>query len=265
MNEPRRKRRRANVESDANDTYALTPPRLANVGDIDVPSAPRRAPTRLSDAYVAGELEAVRERRARRVCQTLRRVRDDLRPEECARIYIAAVSLHQDTAQNRGSVLEAVVQQILEDHNIRFWRQVTIDANGYIVAQGACRAGCHHVVDFVVGDAVAVGAHVSDCVVVSCKTSCRERWTQDNWTLRHPPKRYVLVTISNDYPPADRFHASPARIIITINPKQRNACPYVMSFDELVPQIMSAVPRAAQNRDPPRSSRSITRQFEEAP
>ncbi len=47
---------------------------------------------------------------------------------------------------------------------------------------------------------ITIGQSVENYIVVSTKTTCRERWSQDNWTLIYQPKLYILVTLSDDYP-----------------------------------------------------------------
>ena len=58
---------------------------------------------------------------------------------------------------------------------------------------------CYHIVDFVIGENISIGDSITQYTVISCKTTCRERWTQDNRSFEFQPKLYILLTISCDY------------------------------------------------------------------
>jgi hypothetical protein len=62
---------------------------------------------------------------------------------------------------------------------------------------------------------INIGNNISDYIVLSCKVTCRERWTQDNWSLVHKPKKFILLTLTSDYPTSKRFCESNIRKIIT--------------------------------------------------
>ena len=72
---------------------------------------------------------------------------------------------------------------------------------------------CYHNIDFVIGTDIKVGKSINNYKVVSCKTTCRERWTQDDWSFVFAPKLYILLTISDDYPPIQRFRENVKRKI----------------------------------------------------
>ena len=77
--------------------------------------------------------------------------------------------------------------------------------------------------------------------MISCKTTCRERWTQDEWTLQWIPKLYILLTFANDYPPSKRFKEGPTRKIITCLPKKREDRIFPLSYDNLYTEISNVL------------------------
>lgn len=123
--------------------------------------------------------------------------------------------------------------QILEEKSIKYFRQVSINNDGIIVGLRSMN-NCH-VIDFVIedGEPVSVGKSIRLYKVLSCKTTCRERWSQDNWSLVHKPKLFLLLTLSNDYPSSERFKESRDRKIITASPKKRDDRTYKLNFDDL--------------------------------
>ena len=96
---------------------------------------------------------------------------------------------------------------------------------------------CYHDVDFVIGDSIKIGQSITNHKVISCKTTCRERWTQDNWTFTYSPTKYILLTLSNDYPPNLRFRESEYRKIVTCNPKKKDDRVYKLKFEELLDEM----------------------------
>lgn len=165
-------------------------------------------------------------------------VLDEIEDIAIVQLYEKCISLRQKQIRHNGMNLENIVKCILTENNIPFREQVEIDHDGIIVGFGKKSKKCFHVVDFVIGD---VSRNVSICkyIVVSCKTTCRERWTQDNWTLTIKPKKYILMTTSCDYPNSRRFHENNDRKIITSVAKKRDDRCFKLCFDDLVEEIMS--------------------------
>ena len=87
-------------------------------------------------------------------------------------IYQRSVSFHQANKQRSGMLLEESVLNILRAHCIPFKQQVVINENGFITNN---REDCYYMIDIVVGLSVKPGDHISQHIVLSCKTTCRER------------------------------------------------------------------------------------------
>ena len=134
--------------------------------------------------------------------------------------YKIAVSVRQQSVVSNGKYLEEMIESLLNLKGISYGSQISIDKDGILMEN---RSKCHHILDIVIGNSIEYGTHISNYKVLSCKTSCRERWLQDNeWSLRHPPKLYALITLTDDYPLSDRFKESDRRFIVTENPKVRD-------------------------------------------
>jgi len=150
-------------------------------------------------------------------------------------------SIAQRSKQQNGKVFEDNIKLILDDHGIEYKSQVDIDNEGYIVGfeKNNKVTKCHHRVDFVVGEALdmSIGKSIRDYSVLSCKTTCRERWKQDTWTLSHIPKRYYLLVASDDYPVPTKFEESCVRKIITCCPKRNDSRQFKYGYSELVKDL----------------------------
>jgi hypothetical protein len=135
-------------------------------------------------------------------------------------LYNMVVSVRQQSVCYNGKCLEDMITGLLDVKGIGYRSQVSINHDGIVMES---RSNCHHILDIVIGDSIDPGSHISDYKVLSCKTSCRERWLQDNqWSFTHPPILYALVTLSDDYPSSERFKESDSRCIVTEKPKLRD-------------------------------------------
>ena len=96
----------------------------------------------------------------------------------------------------------------------------------------------YHIIDFVIGENIEVGTSIAaDYKVISCKTTCRERWTQDDWSYTFVPKLYILLTISDDYPPSRRFREDEKRKIITCLPNTKDDRLFKLNFENLIDEL----------------------------
>jgi hypothetical protein len=68
---------------------------------------------------------------------------------------------------------------MLDENGVYYKQQVTIDKCGIIVGFNE-RKRMFHILDFVIGENIEIGKSITEYKVVSCKTTCRERWTQDD-------------------------------------------------------------------------------------
>jgi hypothetical protein len=126
---------------------------------------------------------------------------------------------------------------MLDENNISYKKQVTINKSGIIVGFNVKKGKCYHIIDFVIGENIEIGQSIIDYIVISCKTTCRERWTQDDWSYTFIPKLYILLTLSNDYPPSTRFREDMQRKIITCIPKRNDDRIYKLNFENLIEEL----------------------------
>lgn len=100
--------------------------------------------------------------------------KDDVKKHQTLReIYQKCVSLHQSSISRKGKALENAIAHILERENIPFLAQACVDKDGNIIPG---KVG-HHRHDFVVKG--VMGENIKDKIIISCKTSLRERFLQD--------------------------------------------------------------------------------------
>ena len=163
----------------------------------------------------------------------------DLSDHQLQYLQTQFISGFQRKKSKNGRGLEDLIRELLTSHRIPFRTQVTIDKNGRIVGDKQKRDKCHHIVDFVIGDSIDAGKSITDFQVVSCKTTARERWKQDDWTLRQLPLKYIFLTLSDEYPSKDKFGESEIRKIITCNPKpaKKDDRVYRLNLDDLVREL----------------------------
>lgn len=153
--------------------------------------------------------------------------------ENLTNIYKHVISARQHNVAFLGGWLERKVSDILIANQIQHKTQIHFDKDG-IVTESRSRGT--HIVDIVVGN-VIVGTHISMYAVVSCKVTCRERWKQDDWMTNHKPRKYILATVSKDYPHPALFCESLSRKIITSIPKVKDTRVYKCGFDSLVTEL----------------------------
>jgi hypothetical protein len=191
-----------------------------------------------NNTYVIQKMEENKKNKNRKIIEELKAIfplADDLLIE----IYNKSISIHQSNIQGNGDFLENnILATELKSKNISFRQQVTINKDGIIVGFNEKKSKCYHIVDFVVGNNIEIGQSITDYKVISCKTTCRERWTQDDWTFTYIPAKYILLTISNDYPTSVRFRENEQRKIITCFPKSKDDRKYKLSFEDLLSELI---------------------------
>ena len=150
--------------------------------------------------------------------------------EEILDAHNKHVSIVQSTKSKSGTSLEKIIEGFLEENDIPFKAQVSIDKDGIINERGL---QTHAIPDIVIGNPTT-GDSIKNYIVLSLKTTSRERAKQDDWTKRMPPKLFLYVTASNDYPSPDKFDESETRRIITDSPKSKDTRKFKLGFDELI-------------------------------
>lgn len=164
---------------------------------------------------------------------------EDLSDEIILTIYHSSISISQSIKTTNGNDLENMISNFLSEQNISHFRQISVTGEGFLTSR---RKDEISRIDFIISKKVLMGDHISNYIVLSVKKSCRERWLQDAWTFKYPPKKYLLFTLSNDYPdPILKFLEDETRKIITANPKSKDKRKFKLSPDDLVSELSSNV------------------------
>ena len=130
--------------------------------------------------------------------------------EQSIQIYQKTISMRQSTVSMTGKAFEDTVEELLRENNIEYRKQISINLQQNKVQNGKSSP----VVDFVIGH----GDDLQDLIVVSCKHTCKERASQDDWSLLHIPKKYFLVVATSDYP--SKFEDTKTRKLFTLQSKK---------------------------------------------
>ena len=188
--------------------------------------------------YVLSRIEEKKNSNNLKIIQELKQIAPLLSDVDLLQLYNKSISIHQSKNQGNGDFLENdILVGILDKNNIPYKKQVTINESGIIVGFNKKKGKCYHIIDFVVGENIEVGKSITDYKVISCKTTCRERWTQDDWSYTFPPTLYILLTISNDYPSAQRFREDAKRQIISCLPKKKDDRLFKLNFENLIEEL----------------------------
>lgn len=188
--------------------------------------------------YVLKKMDEYKNTKIKNIVKKLRVIAPSLNDEDLIKLYNESISIHQSNIQQKGDFLENdVLALILDDNKINYKKQVVIDKEGIIVGFGDKKKKCYHIIDFVIGNDIKVGSSITNYKVISCKTTCRERWTQDDWTFTFLPKKYILLTISDDYPSSERFRENTERKIMTCIPKKKDDRKYKLNFENLIDEL----------------------------
>lgn len=191
-----------------------------------------------NNKYVVSRIEENKISKNVKIIQELKQIAPLLSDIDLLKLYNKSISIHQSKIQGNGDFLENdILVGVLDKNNISYRKQVTINKSGIIVGFNEKKSKCYHIIDFVIGENIEVGKPITDFKVVSCKTTCRERWTQDDWSYTFIPKLYVLLTISDDYPPTARFREDETRKIITCFPKKKDDRIYKLNFEDLIGEL----------------------------
>jgi len=187
--------------------------------------------------YILSRIENNKNYKTTKIIQELKKI-VPLSDDDLLELYNKSISLHQSNMKGNGDFLENdILVDILDRNSICYKQQVTIDKLGIIVGFNE-RKKCYHIIDFVIGEGIEIGKSIKEYKVISCKTTCRERWTQDNWSYKLIPKLYILLTISNDYPSSVRFEESSKRKIITCIPKKKDDRKFKLNFENLIDELI---------------------------
>lgn len=189
-----------------------------------------------NNQYVLYQIENNKQAKQLKIIQELKQLAPSLSDIDLLFVYQKSISIHQSKNQENGAFLENIISRLLDEHAVSYQKQVVINRSGIIIGFGK-KHKCYHIIDFVVGNPIEIGTSITNYKVVSCKTTCRERWTQDSWTFTFPPTLYILLTTSNDYPSSQRFRESTKRKIITCLPKRKDNRLFTLNIENMIDEL----------------------------
>jgi len=193
---------------------------------------------KFNNQYVLSKIDDNKLIKNSLIIEKLRQISPLSSDTDLLQLYNKSISIHQGQIQGNGNFLENDILAImLDENNISYKKQVTINQSGIIVGFNVKKVKCYHIIDFVIGENIEVGESITSYKVISCKTTCRERWTQDDWSYAFIPRLYILLTISDDYPPSTRFREDRYRKIITCIPKRKDDRIYKLNFENLIGEL----------------------------
>ena len=191
----------------------------------------------LSNALFLKKIQENSNSKKIRIIDAIKTIAPQINDEQSIDIYSKCISIHQSNNQSNGSFLEKSITEELDKNNIPYKTQVTIDKHGIISGFNEKNKKCFHIIDIVVGENISIGKSIINFKVISCKNTCRERWTQDDWSYEHKPILYILITASNDYPTSNRFRECVNRKIITCLPKKKDDRLFKLSYENLIDEL----------------------------
>ena len=192
----------------------------------------------VDNSYVLSKIEEKRIAKQQQIIRDIKLILPTSTDEEILQVYNASISIHQSKIQGNGSFLENdILAYMLDSHQIPYKKQVTIDKTGKIVGFNDKKNNCHHIVDVVIGSNIEINTYITEYKVISCKTTCRERWTQDDWSHTFSPQLFILLTLADDYPSSERFRESETRKIITCMPKKKDDRIFKLNFEHLLAEL----------------------------
>lgn len=149
-------------------------------------------------------------------------------------LYKTAVSAHQ--SKKVGSNFEKFICKHLRDNGFVVHTQVAFK-NGVVVRE---KKGAD-VVDLALGPTPSPGISVREYIVLSCKTTARERKKLDTWSTVTPPRAFYYLTTSDDYGDPVDFGESSVRKIVTCTPRNNDTRVYKISFDDIVTELRATM------------------------
>ena len=180
-------------------------------------------------------LDAYADYNRRRQIEHIERIRSEhpllaqLTDDEIRGIYRTCVSCFQSKA---GNWMETWVEDRLKEAGIPFKSQVHIDSTGMIVE----RMG-ETIPDIVFGNPI-VGTHIGQYMVLSLKTSSRERGNLDEkFRSRYPPKLFLYATLDSDYPQPAKFEENESRKLVCACPKKRDNRKFKLGFEDIISEV----------------------------
>lgn len=148
----------------------------------------------------------------------IKQINETITYEQACDIYNMSMSLRNSNVSNKCKIFEKCIECILRYNKYNYLSQVSLNLSVRTFQLGKKQP----VIDFVVAPhgVNIIGSNVSDCVVISCKYTCRERYKQDENIKQLQPLCYILLVGTDDYPSC--FIDNERNKLFTVQPKQND-------------------------------------------
>lgn len=156
--------------------------------------------------------------------------------EESKTIFNIANSVRNSNVSRKGKMFENIIEQILKDNDLNYMKQVNINVDNGVFIE----TRTSHIIDFVIHpnkDKNIIGSDIRECIILSCKFSCRERYKEDDIIKQLSPLKYYLLVATNDYP--KKFVDNEKQALITLQPKKNDKR---ITFDDFINDINKYIP-----------------------
>lgn len=102
---------------------------------------------------------------------------EDMEVPVAMEVYQACVGVNQSQRSKKGKSLEKIIENLLMEHDIPYLSQAAVDTATGTICKSSRSSKSTHIHDFIID--AKLGDTIHDKIVLSCKTSLRERWRQD--------------------------------------------------------------------------------------
>lgn len=150
------------------------------------------------------KIEEIQRQKDESFLEKLKEILPDITFEKAKEIYDISISFRQSKCSFVGKAFEETVENFLIDIGIRFEKQVSLNLSKGVISSKRQRP----IVDFLIR---GWDERIENSIVISCKHSCRERASQDDWSLKTKPRLYVLVY--NEDPPKDFVFTASRKLV----------------------------------------------------
>ena len=177
------------------------------------------------------EIKDLEHEKYKKFYEFIKVINKNITYEESKLVYDTANSIRNSNVSRKGKIFESIIREVLEEHKLNFKEQVYLDMRTKMFT----KTRTSHVIDFVVHPDVnknIYGSSICECIILSCKYTCRERYKEDDKITMLNPLKYYLLVATNDYP--RKFTDNEKQCIITLCPKDNDDR---LTFDNFIDDL----------------------------
>lgn len=150
--------------------------------------------------------------------EKIKEINNKITYKESINIYNIANSIRNSKVSIKGKIFENIIENILINNKINFTKQTSID----IINRKFSKNKSDYIIDFVIypNNVNIYTLKIEDCIILSCKYTCREHYKEDDKIISLNPFKYYLLVATNDYP--KKFIDDDNKKLITMTPKEND-------------------------------------------